>query len=319
MMNRTKAIRFFKTYKSLFVLVVFVILAFVLSGGRSLSATNLQNLMLQVSIQGIVGIGMTFTLLCGEFDLSVGAVYTFCGIIFAKCIGIMPFLPALLITLAAGALMGLINGVVIAKMGLSSFIGTLATSYIFEGVAQLVSNGEPTSVSASEVVVAISKFKIAGFAVYPYVFILVGLICAYILMYTRFGRNIYATGGNYEVAKNTGINVVFYKIMSFVIVCTLTALAGVLLTIRLQSATPIAGDSLNLVVISSIIIGGVSTAGGVGNIQMSFIGLLIVGVLINTMDLLGISGYYQQAVRGFMIVVVIGATSFSNYRNTSSV
>lgn len=318
-MDRTKTTRFFKTYKSLFVLAAFFVLAFVMSGGRSLSATNLQNLMLQVSIQGIVGLGMTFTLLCGEFDLSVGAVYTFCGIIFAKCVGVMPFVPALLITLAAGALMGLINGVVIAKLGLSSFIGTLATSYVFEGIGQLVSNGEPTSVSASETVVALSKFRIGGFAIYPYVFLLTALICFYILKYTRFGRNIYATGGNYEVAKNSGINVVFYKIMSFVIVCMLTALAGVLLTVRLQSATPIAGDSLNLIVISSIIIGGVSTAGGIGNIQMSVIGLLIVGVLVNTMDILGISGYYQQAVRGFMIVIVIGATSYSNYRNTSSV
>ena len=240
-MNKTKTIRFLKTYKSLMILAAIIILAFVLSGGRSLAPANLQNLMLQISIQGIVGFGMTFTLLCGEFDLSVGSVLTLCGIVFAKCVGVMSFPLAVLIALLTGAALGLVNGVLVSRMGLSSFIGTLGSSYVFKGIAELISNGKPTSVSANEFVVAISRFKIAGFAIFPYLFLLTGLICAYILMYTRFGRNIYATGGNYEVAKNTGINVNFYKIMSFVIVCTLAAAAGILLTIRLQSATPIAG------------------------------------------------------------------------------
>ncbi len=318
-MNKTKARRFLKTYKSLMILAAIVILAFVLSGGRSLTAANLQNLMLQVSIQGIVGFGMTFTLLCGEFDLSVGSVLTLCGIVFAKCVGVMHFPFAVLAALFTGVLLGLINGILVSGMGLSSFIGTLGSSYVFKGIAELISNGKPTSVSGSEFAVAVSRFKIAGFAVFPYLFLLTGLICAYILMYTRFGRNIYATGGNYEVAKNTGIRVKFYKMMSFVIVCTLAAAAGILLTIRLQSATPIAGENLNLLVISSIIIGGTSTTGGVGNIQMSLIGLFIVGVLTNTLDLLGVSGYYQQVVQGLLTVTVIGTASYTNYRNTSAV
>lgn len=318
-MERTKTKRFLKNYKSLVILLIIVILAFIASGGRSLSATNLQNLMLQVSIQGIVGFGMTFTLLCGEFDLSVGSVLTLCGIVFAKSVGIMPFALAVLITLVIGILLGLINGLLVSKMGLSSFIGTLGTSYVFKGIAELLSSGKPTSVSANATVAAISKFKIAGFAIFPYLFLIAGLICAYVLTYTRFGRNIYASGGNYEVARNSGIKVDFYKIMSFVIVCAMSAIAGILLTIRLQSATPIAGESLNLLVISSIIIGGTSTTGGVGNIQMSFIGLLIVGVLTNTLDLLGVSGYYQQVVQGLLTVIVIGTASYTNYRNVSSV
>jgi ribose transport system permease protein len=317
-MNKTKTLRFLREYKSLVILLVVILLACLSTQGRSLAGANLQNLFLQVAIQGIVGFGMTYTLLCGEFDLSVGSVLTLCGIVFAKCCNEIGFFPAVVITLAVGGFLGLMNGLLIAKLGLSSFIGTLGTSYVFKGFAQIISQGKPTSVSSNETVVFLSKLKIAGTSIFPFIFILVGLICAYNLMCTRFGRNIYATGGNYEVAKNSGINVTFYKIMSFVIVCMASALAGVLMTIRLQSATPIAGEDLNLVVISSIIIGGTSTAGGVGNIPMSFIGLLIVGVLTNTLDLLGISGYYQQVVQGVLTVMVIGTASYANYRNVSS-
>ncbi len=318
-MNKKKILRFIKDYKSLAVLIVIVIAAAILTQGKSMTPANLQNLMLQVSIQGIVGFGMTYSLLCGEFDLSVGATLTLCGIIFAKLTNAMGFFPALVITLAVGVVIGLFNGILVSKMGLSSFIGTLGSSYIIKGIGQIISQGQPTSVSGNDLAVALSRWKLGGFSVFPFIFILVGLVCAYHLKYTRFGRNIYATGGNYEVAKNSGINVDFYKIMSFVIVCVTAAFAGALTTIRLQSATAIAGDNLNLVVISSIIIGGTSTTGGVGNIPMSFIGLLVVGVLVNTLSVMGISGYWQQVVQGLLTVIVIGSASYANYRKTSSV
>lgn len=294
-------------------------IAAVLTGGKSLETGNLQNLMLQVSIQGIVGFGMTYSLLCGEFDLSVGASLTTCGIVFAKICNLWGFFPALLVTLALGAVFGLFNGFLINKLGLSSFIGTLGSSYIIKGIGQMINQGQPTSVSNNATAVMLSNLRIGGFAIFPFIFILVGLICTYHLKFTRFGRNIYATGGNFEVAKNSGIKVNFYKMMSFVIVAVSAALAGVLTTVRLQSATAIAGDNLNLQVIGAVIIGGTSTTGGVGNIPMSFLGLLTMGVLINTLSVMGISGYWQQVIQGLMMVVVIGSSSFANYRKTSSV
>lgn len=318
-MSKSKTLRFFKDYKSLPILIVIVILAAVLTGGKSLETGNLQNLMLQVSIQGIVGFGMTYSLLCGEFDLSVGANLTTCGIVFAKVCNAWGFFPALLVTLALGAVFGLFNGFLINRLGLSSFIGTLGSSYIMKGLGQIISQGQPTSVGGNATAVMLSNLRIGGFAIFPFLFILVGLICAYHLKFTRFGRNIYATGGNFEVAKNSGIKVNFYKMMSFVIVAVSAAFAGVLTTIRLQSATAIAGDNLNLQVIGAVIIGGTSTTGGVGNIPMSFLGLLTMGVLINTLSVMGISGYWQQVIQGSMMVIVIGASSFANYRKTSSV
>lgn len=318
-MNKNKTLRFIKDYKSLPILIVILIIATILTGGKSLEKGNLQNLLLQVSIQGIVGFGMTYSLLCGEFDLSVGAILTTCGIIFAKLCNLWGFLPAMVVTLVVGAVMGLFNGFLVNKLGLSSFIGTLGSSYIIKGIGQIISQGQPTSVGNNATAVFLSNLKIGGFAIFPIIFILVGLICTYHLRYTRFGRNIYATGGNYDVAKNSGINVDFYKMASFVIVCVSAAFAGVLTTVRLQSATAIAGDNLNLQVIGAVIIGGTSTTGGVGNIPMSFLGLLTMGVLINTLSVMGISGYWQQVVQGLMMVIVIGSSSFANYRKTSSV
>jgi len=318
-MNKNKTLRFIKDYKSLPILIVILIIATILTGGKSLEKGNLQNLMLQVSIQGIVGFGMTYSLLCGEFDLSIGAILTTCGIIFAKLCNLWGFLPAMAVTLVVGAVMGLFNGFLVNKLGLSSFIGTLGSSYIIKGIGQIISQGQPTSVGSNATAVFLSNLKIGGFAIFPFIFILVGLICTYHLRYTRFGRNIYATGGNYDVAKNSGINVDFYKMASFVIVCVSAAFAGVLTTVRLQSATAIAGDNLNLQVIGAVIIGGTSTTGGVGNIPMSFLGLLTMGVLINTLSVMGISGYWQQVVQGLMMVIVIGSSSFANYRKTSSV
>lgn len=318
-MNKNKTLRFIKDYKSLPILIVILIIATILTGGKSLEKGNLQNLLLQVSIQGIVGFGMTYSLLCGEFDLSIGAILTTCGIIFAKLCNLWGFLPAMAVTLVVGAIMGLFNGFLVNKLGLSSFIGTLGSSYIIKGIGQIISQGQPTSVGSNATAVFLSNLKIGGFAIFPFIFILVGLICTYHLRYTRFGRNIYATGGNYDVAKNSGINVDFYKMASFVIVCVSAAFAGVLTTVRLQSATAIAGDNLNLQVIGAVIIGGTSTTGGVGNIPMSFLGLLTMGVLINTLSVMGISGYWQQVVQGLMMVIVIGSSSFANYRKTSSV
>ena len=318
-MNKNKALRLIKNYKSLPILLVIVIIAALLTSGKSLEKGNLQNLMLQVSIQGVVGFGMTYSLLCGEFDLAVGAVLTTCGIIFAKLCLLWGFVPALIATVVVGAAMGLFDGILVNKLGLPSFIATLGSSYIIKGIGQVISQGQPTSLGSNATVVALSNLRIGGFAIFPFIFIVVGLICAYHLRYTRFGRNIYATGGNYEVAKNSGIKVDFYKIMSFIIVCTSAAFAGVLTTIRLQSATAIAGDNLNLTVIGAVIIGGTSTAGGVGNIPMSFLGLLTMGVLTNTLSVMGISGYWQQVVQGLIMVIVIGSSSFANYRKTSSV
>jgi len=316
-MNSSKALGFVKEQKSLVILVIVVIFASCASS-MFLTVDNMQNLFLQISIQGIISFGMTFTLIAGEFDMSVGSNLTLCGILFAQMLSYTSLWLAIIVVLLVAALLGLINGFLVAKLGVCSFIGTLGTMYAYKGLALIISQGQPVPARTEEVI-QISNMQVGGLSIFPIIFIIVGVISAYVLMKTQFGRNIYAVGGNAEVANNSGISVVFYKTMSFVIVGVSAGLAGILLTMRLQSATPIAGDSLNLIVISSIIIGGTSPAGGVGSILKSFIGLMIIGVLTNLLSLIGLSGYYQQVIQGAMTVAIIGATSFANYRKVSAI
>lgn len=315
-MNSSKALGFVKEQKSFVILVIVIIFA-ACASSMFFTIDNLQNLFLQISIQGIISFGMTFTLIAGEFDMSVGSNLTLCGILFAQLLSYMSFGLAIIVVLLFAAVLGLINGILVAKLGVCSFIGTLGTMYAYKGLALMLSQGQPVPARTEEVL-QVSNMQIGGFSIFPVIFIIVGLISAYVLTRTQFGRNIYAVGGNAEVANNSGISVVFYKTMSFVIVGVTAGLAGILLTMRLQSATPIAGDSLNLIVISSIIIGGTSPAGGVGSIPKSFIGLMIIGVLTNLLSLIGLSGYYQQVIQGAMTVAIIGATSFANYRKVSA-
>ena len=316
-MNSSTALGFVKEQKSLVILVIVVIFASCASS-MFLTVDNMQNLFLQISIQGIISFGMTFTLIAGEFDMSVGSNLTLCGILFAQMLSYTSLWLAIIVVLLVAALLGLINGFLVAKLGVCSFIGTLGTMYAYKGLALIISQGQPVPARTEEVI-QISNMQVGGLSIFPIIFIIVGVISAYVLMKTQFGRNIYAVGGNAEVANNSGISVVFYKTMSFVIVGVSAGLAGILLTMRLQSATPIAGDSLNLIVISSIIIGGTSPAGGVGSILKSFIGLMIIGVLTNLLSLIGLSGYYQQVIQGAMTVAIIGATSFANYRKVSAI
>ena len=316
-MNSSKALGFVKEQKSFVILVIVIIFA-ACASSMFFTIDNLQNLFLQISIQGIISFGMTFTLIAGEFDMSVGSNLTLCGILFAQMLSYMSFGLAIVVVLLFAAALGLINGILVAKLGVCSFIGTLGTMYAYKGLALMLSQGQPVPARTEEVL-QVSNMQIGGFSIFPVIFIIVGLISAYVLTRTQFGRNIYAVGGNAEVANNSGISVVIYKTMSFVIVGVTAGLAGILLTMRLQSATPIAGDSLNLIVISSIIIGGTSPAGGVGSIPKSFIGLMIIGVLTNLLSLIGLSGYYQQVIQGAMTVAIIGATSFANYRKVSAI
>ena len=314
---KDRIVLFFKRYKSVAILLVLLLLMAVVNP-MFFRAANIRNVFLKVSIQGIIGFGMTFALIAGEFDMSVCSILTLSGIIFASLLQTMGFLPAMLITLLCGVVMGLINGTLVARLKLSSFIATLGAQYVYKAIALIISQGNPIRIT-DPIAVAIGELRIGKSTIFPFLFILAGVIAAYVLNKTRLGRNIYATGGNTEVAANSGINTKFYKSIAFVIVCAASALAGILMSIRLQSATTIAGDDISLTVVSSVIIGGTSPAGGVGGALESFIGLLIIAIVTANLDLLGISGYYQQVVQGLLTVIIIGATSYSNYRKTNSV
>lgn len=316
-MNKAKYLLFLKKYKSIYILIILLLVISIVRPAFYSSA-NLSNLFLKVSIQGIIGFGMTFVLIAGEFDMSVGSILTLSGIVFAAVIQHSSFVVAVCAALGTGMLAGIINGTMISRMKLSSFIATLGAQYVYKAIALILNHGEPINIT-NPTAVAISNFRFAGNTIYPFLFLFSGLITAYVLRRTRLGRNLYAVGGNKETAANSGINVQKNKTIAFIIVCMASALAGILMSLRLQSATTIAGDDTSLTVISSVIIGGTSPAGGIGGAAESFIGLMIIAIITSSLDLMNISGYYQQVIQGLLTVLIIGATSYANYRKVSSI
>ena len=267
---------------------------------------NILNVIRQVSIIGVIAVGMTFVILLGGIDLSVGSVVAFTGIIaagFQVKWGGSLFL-SIVIPLLIGGGIGFLNGFISTKGGLHPFIVTLGTMSIFRGATLLVAKGRPIS--------GMSKsFRFIGAGMigpipFPVILFLGSvIIAAIILRRTVFGRYIYAIGGNEEAALLSGIRVDRYKISAFTILGFLSALSGLILTSRLNSGELVAGEGYELDVIASVVIGGTSMMGGEGGVYGTLIGALLIGVISNGLNLLGVQPYWQMIVRGSIIILAV--------------
>ena len=267
---------------------------------------NILNVIRQVSIIGVIAVGLTFVILLGGIDLSVGSVVAFTGIIaagFQVKWGGSLFL-SIVIPLLIGGGIGFLNGFISTKGGLHPFIVTLGTMSIFRGATLLVAKGRPIS--------GMSKsFRFIGAGMigpipFPVILFLGSvIIAAIILRRTVFGRYIYAIGGNQEAALLSGIRVDRYKISAFTILGFLSALSGLILTSRLNSGELVAGEGYELDVIASVVIGGTSMMGGEGGVYGTLIGALLIGVISNGLNLLGVQPYWQMIVRGSIIILAV--------------
>ncbi len=300
----TRTLRIVKNSKML-VLLGAMVLAMSLATPHFLTTSNLLIVLVQTSTYGIMACGMTFAIISGEFDLSIGSVMALCGLISIVLAPLIGQALAIVVALATGCLVGAINGLLVAKLKISSFIVTIGTMGIVKGVALKVSGGAP-------VISQNAWFNALGHATIlhvPWVGIVWAVVIgasAYCLARTRFGRNIYTIGGNIEVAYNSGVAVDFHRIMAFVI-CSLTgAVAGVLLASRLNTGSALYGDTAALSVISGVVVGGTSLAGGTGSIAKSMIGTLIFVLITVSLDLLRVYSYYQIAIRGLLLLGIIG-------------
>lgn len=292
------------TQKVLLILIGMVIFASI-SSPYFLKIQNLTYLITQLSIFGIMALAMTYVILNKEFDLSIGAIMSFSGIFMVKIMPHTGVIMAILLTILLGALIGAITGVLVSILGLNSFVVTLCAMFFYNGLALSVSDGRPAS-AADPVLNWLSHGKIAGIPNLIIILIILTFIADYVLRKTKFGRNIYAVGGDDQVARLTGIPVRFYKISVFVISGVAAAFAGVLLTGMLNSASPFVGGSAALTVISAVVIGGTSLAGGEGSIPKTLMGLLILGILDNLLGLLNVHSFYQSFILGALLVFVIG-------------
>lgn len=270
--------------------------------------SNLFNIIRQVSLIAIIGSGMTLTIVGGEFDLSVGSTLGLTAIIMAWFMkaGVNPWIAFLIIIVIAAGI-GLINGLLTTKVGMPSFIATLGMLSVLRGITLVIAGGWPISGFNEES----SFFFLTGgriFNIFPIQaiwLIIIMIIAGFIMLKTTFGHHIYATGGNKQAAKLSGVNTDKVKIINFIITSVFTAVAAAIMTGFLKGATPTAGVGMELNAIAAVVIGGTSLAGGSGFVVGTMIGALIMGIIKNGMILVGISVYWQEAVLGFVIIIAV--------------
>lgn len=288
-------------------LIILVLLCVVLAftAPNFLEMSNLLNVLKQVSINGVLAAGMTLVILTGGIDLSVGAIVALSGVVSVMIsqAGVHP-LVSISAGLLVGAFFGLVNGFFTAKTKLPSFIVTLGSFTYVRGLAYVISGGYP-------IVVESDLFKFLGAGrlfliptpIYIMVIVYIGMF--FVLKYTMFGRHVYAIGGSEEAARLTGIKVERTLMKVYSLSGLLAGLAGVVLAGRLFSGQPTAGLGYELDAIAAVILGGTSLTGGVGRIQGTIIGVLIMGVISNGLTLMDVGYYWQLVVKGGVIIAAV--------------
>ncbi len=270
-----------------------------------LTLSNLSNVTLQTSINAIIAVGMTFVIITAGIDLSVGSILAFSGVVTATSLQAgVPVPVALLIALVVGFLCGSVNGVLITRGNLPPFISTLGMMSVARGAALLWTQGRPVS-GFTEGFRSLANGTVIGIPTPVVIMIVVYLAAHFVLTRTKLGRYVYAIGGNEEAAILSGVNVRYYKTIVYGICGMLSGLAAVILTARLNSAQPIAGIMYELDAIAATVIGGTSLMGGEGRVVGTLIGALIMGVLRNGLNLLGVSSFVQQTVIGSVIIIAV--------------
>lgn len=307
--------KFFKT-KAIPLIVLLVIIVVSSFANRVFFTTeNFVNLLVQVTTNMICALGMLCVILTGGIDLSVGSIIAVCGVLVAGLSITLNFWLAILISLLAGMALGCLNGVIISKLKLAPFIVTLGTMSFARGLAYWYTNATPIILSQYEEIQNFDVFYQLGagklFNAVPIsaiIWLAVCVITFFILQFTKTGRIFYAIGGNEEAVKLSGIRVDKYKIYAYAISGLFAALAGILLTSRLRVGTPLSGDGQEMDSIAAVVIGGGSLAGGSGTVSGTVIGVVVLAVITNILNLLNVSSYPQMMLRG---VIIVGAVILS--------
>ena len=302
----TKA--WFIEQKSLIALIVLIAVVSVLNE-YFFTVDNILNILRQTSVIAILAAGMTLVILTAGIDLSVGSILALCGAFAASMISLeIPVLIAIPVALIGGAALGSITGLIISKGKVQAFIATLVMMTLLRGVTMVYTDGRPISTGFTDIADNFAWFGTGymfGIPVPVWLMIFVFSAIWYLLNHTRFGRYVYALGGNESATKLSGINVDRIKIGVYSICGLLSALAGIIITSRLSSAQPTAGMGYELDAIAAVVVGGTSLAGGRGYIMGTLIGALIIGVLNNALNLLDVSSYFQMIVKAVVILLAV--------------
>ena len=294
--------------KSLIALIFLIVVVSFLNP-NFFTVDNILNILRQTSVNAIIAVGMTLVILTAGIDLSVGSVLALCGAFAASLIALeVPVLVAVPTALFAGAALGAISGIIIAKGKVQAFIATLVTMTLLRGVTMVYTDGRPISTGFTDTADAFAWFGTGyalGIPVPVWLMVIVFAAAWYLLNHTRFGRYVYALGGNESATRLSGINVDRVKIGVYAICGLLSALAGIIITSRLSSAQPTAGMGYELDAIAAVVLGGTSLMGGKGRIMGTLIGALIIGFLNNALNLLDVSSYYQMIAKAVVILLAV--------------
>lgn len=305
----TKKINIGKILSSYGMYIAFVLLFIVLSiiSPAFLTYANIVNILRQISVIGIMAVGMTFVIATGGIDLSVGAIMALAGVISTSMLMGDSGVP-LAVSVGAGLLVGLacgaFSGFFIAVLGVPEFIATLATMTIARGLCYVYTDGRPITGFREDYKI-IGKGMVGIIPIPILIYLIIVVIGLILLNFSKFGRHVLAVGGNERAAIVSGIQSAKVKFSCYLISGVTSAIAGIVLASRTQTGQPVAGEGFELDAITAVVIGGASLSGGSGSVIGAVVGMLIIGVMTNGLDLLNVSSYYQKVIKGVIILIAV--------------
>jgi ribose transport system permease protein len=278
-----------------------------------LTGGNIINVLYQISSIGILAVGMTFVIITGGIDLSIGSIFEISGWIMCYMILNGRLVTGLAAGLGVALVCGLINGLLVAYMRLSPMIVTLGTMSIYHGLIYIISNSRPVS-NLPRYLKSFDSFTIINLPMYVWIVFLVFVFGQLFLSFTKPGRMLYAIGSNDQAARYSGITVNLYTVVPYVLMGAMCVIAAFVQSAHLLAIDPNSGTNMNLDAIAAVVIGGTSLNGGKGTILGTLIGVLLMGILRNGLNLLGISSYWQTVAVGVIIIIAISLERLTNSR-----
>jgi ribose transport system permease protein len=302
--NKLDALDSIRKYSIVIVLIVLFIIFSIFAQGF-LSSTNVLNVLRQYSMLGIIACGMTLLMIAGGFDLSVGANMAFTGIILTYFTNWFGYGMGLFFAILCGSVIGLFNGIIVTKININAFVATLASSLVFRGLALYVSKGYP--IYTENTYYTIMGQGNIGIVPIPAILFIVAIAFFWYLVHlTKFGRYVYAVGGNPEASRLSGLNVNSIRIICYIVCGITAAIAGIIMASRTNIGKANVAEGMALDVIAAVLIGGTSLAGGSGAIWQTVVGVMLLGFLTNGFNLLNVSPFLQMTIKGLIIIGAVG-------------
>lgn len=317
---KTFSIKSFIKEQSVMLLFVLFIILMIVVKPSFVTLTNIKNVLIDASIYGVAALAMTIAIITGAFDLSLSSNFAWAQIFFCflvnawgnKPMGIVAAFVVMALTCMG---IGAINGLVVVLGDIPPFIATLGMSTIVKGACLLFTGGNMISVN-NEIITMMGKGTFLGLSYLTWIFMGIVLIAIFVMKYTRFGRSLYATGGNYNAAKLSGYNVRFCKFSIFVILGLSAAIAGAMFICLMRAGSVLYGTDLALTCVAATVVGGTPLSGGKGSVGRTVIGILLIYVLYKGLAFLGLQGYYNTMIRGLVLLVVVSLDAYMTQSGT---